>query len=285
MHELPKIYHPSKGYFKRLPQSIRDPFSNEIELYEGKDALQCGWGAIWSPELCVFTFDDVRDMWSGRREVIERGGLRLVKELYKHLAELNIIEEIEYDYDDLTWAIRCGHKNIFWYLFDLFPARKDSDINIILYQGIFAPMVEMGHIDWLIEYNTRYPGDIKAMTFDAREEVMVMALRLQDAGMICELVKAGLHITDLTISAAYVTIRRQVARIHGRRATAIEEVECRKMEDTLYPIIIHLQELYPSQIDTIAASLLLPHVPEIDDEPYESGDEDESEDDEQGENR
>lgn len=265
------------GYLKRLPQSIRDPFS-------GKAALHI-WGDIFSPEFKILGFSDPIYIWNSRREVIRRGSLSLVKEFYKQIVGLNIIEGLEYDYDDLNWAIRCGHKNIFWYLFDLFPARKDSNINVILYQGIFAPMVEMGHIDWLIEYNARYPGDIKAMTFDARDEVIVMALRLQDAGMICELVKAGLHITDLTISAAYVAIRRQVARIHGRRATAIEEAECRKMEETLYPIIIHLQELYPNQVDPIVAPLFLPHVPEIDDEPYESGDEDESEDDEQGENR
>lgn len=241
------------GYLKRLPISIRDPFS-------GKTAPHI-WGNIFSPEIKILSSSDPVYIWSNRREVIERGSLSLVKEFYKRIAESTIGGKPDYDYDDLNWAIQCGHKNIFWYSFDLSPARKASNLRIKLYWDIFVPIVMMGRVDWLVEYNARCPNDIKDIISDARDELMIMALQLQDAGMICELVKAGLQITELTISAAYVKIRRQISRIYGTGAAAIEAAECRKMEETLYPIVIHLQELYPNQVDPIAASLLLPHVP------------------------
>ncbi len=241
------------GYLKRLPISIRDPFS-------GKAAPHI-WGNIFSPEFKILGSSDPVYIWSNRREVIERGSLSLVKEFYKRIAESTIGGKPDYDYDDLSWAIQCGHKNIFWYLFDLFPARKGSNFDIKLYWDIFAPIVTMGRVNWLVEYNSRYPNDIQDTNSDARYELMNTALQLQDAGMICELVKAGLHITEVTVGAAYVKIGRQVSRIYGTGAAAIEAAECRKMEETLYPIVIHLQELYPNQVDPIAASLLLPHVP------------------------
>lgn len=308
MHSLANPPSPArKGYIERLPSFIRTAITGFTETYQEEDGTEIphpgDWGNVFSmePQLPNLGFSCA---WDFRIDIICGGGLKVVKFIYETIIAPAVLKEEdgEYTFEDLSYAIMYGHKKIFWYLLDLFKIHEHFDADEMLYHWVLTPLIKMGRSDWFAEYNERYPDTTGSLPDDLRDELIAMALQLQDAWVIYELVKAGLSIERTVVNMAYIITSCEAVEAHKKAAMREDDeeenegktkhttgkvdviAEYRGMENALYPVVSYLRKKYPKLVEQMAVSMLLPHIPEIDDEDeddrgkseYESEDEYES---------
>ncbi len=293
---------PDRGYYKRLPSFIQTALSGFTETYQEDDGTPIphpgNWGNVFSVEPQVLKLD-LSHAWDFRITTIRGGGLKVVKFIYETIIAPAVLKERngEYTFEDLSYAIMYGHKKIFWYLLDLFKIHEHFDADEMLYHWVLTPLIKMGRSDWFAEYNKRYPDTLGSLPDILRDELIAMALQLQDAWVIYELVKAGLSIDQRLVNMAYIITSCEATEAHKKAAMRDEGngenegkaehttgkvdviAEYRGMENALYPVVSYLRKKYPKRVEQMAVSMLLPHIPEIDDEDEDGGSEDDEDED------
>lgn len=174
----------SKGYFKRLPISIRYMLERvgDEDIYGGiKDLLR-------HPELCAAP-TDLDMQWRYSLHVVKYGGLKLVRTTGK----LNAYAHLGYFI--LRKSVNAENKQSFWYLLSLLRNKPPPKMYDLICRYVLNPMVKMGLSDWLHEYISKYPDDIRnKIGAENQVGLMTRAVRTFDPVIIDLIYRAGIDI-------------------------------------------------------------------------------------------
>lgn len=222
-------------YSKCLPVFIRAALSGTEEI----------WGGIYSFELTQ------EPLWYNRCDIISSGVITWVKLTYEkdrsHI-HANPDPTRQSGVADLTDAVLCGYKKIFWYLFDLFRCDR-YDVSTLY--GVLRLMIDTGHSDWFVEYIERFPNAVREASVKNRDMFMRQAISMRDFVVINAIITNELYIKEL-MAGTCVLLKRATEKVGDKMIVWIVF----KSSKFWHEATDHVSRTYPAEVISTVTTIL-----------------------------